>query len=343
MTVKEELKPRAVAIGALVTVVFYLSGLFVILTPLPLIYLSALSGRKNSFYAAGAAFITTVALYFLLLGVSEGAGKVAEISIPLPGVALSSFFSVTAIKIFGGSYLLFFITIGITLGEAVRLDWGFLKGGTRAVVFALILSFVIIFLYGVSDIVSWLREYLVLMVNEIVRIEQEAGVATVQTEYLAKNAKEISLFVLRILPAIIFGFTLLAVFINMLLSRRVIRSQKLFSNSIWDFASFKIPDALIWGIISAALAFFAGSYLFSSDWVKFFGINFIIIFVAIYFFQGLAITMFFIRRMHLSFMRIAVYVTIILFFQVFMFLMVALGLADTWLNFRERVNVAKEE
>jgi len=331
------LRPRSIGIGALIAVCLYISGLLVILTPLPIVYVSATSGRKNGILTAALSFLTVLALYFAVFLFSPASA--GTLSIPLPGLGLVSHFSSVAVQLFGGGYFLFFIVVALVLGEAVRRHWGLVKGGAGAlaaglalvVLLALILQF-----SGAANIITGIKGYLEFMVSEIARLQQTAGVSNAQTAFLTDHGQEVASFVMGVIPSLVFVFALIAVVVNLLFSRRFIRLPHLFSGHMWDVAAFRISDFLIWAVILAAAAFFAGRYVVHANFLEFIGINAVIAMAAVYFFQGLAVTAFFLRRVRFPLIKIAVYIFIILFFQTVGLLIVGLGLADVWVDFRKR-------
>lgn len=335
------MKLKAIGIGSLLTVFLFISGFLVILTPLPLVYVSATSGRKNGFYTAAASFFIILLLYFAVFSLAKTPVGTQALSVPLPGLGLVSHFSLPAIEIFGGGYFLFFLSIALVLGEAVRLHWGLIKGGGRALIAGLALTVsvaLILHFAGVNNVFGSVKDYIEYIVAEVVNIQQAAGVSSAQTMILAERGPEIAQFIFRIIPSLIFVFALVSVVFNILLSRRFIRLPHLFHGHSWDVAAFRIPDAVIWAVIGAVLTFFAGHYLSGNVVLKYFGINLLIALGAVYFFQGLAVTAFFIRRIKFPLFRLLVYLLIILFFQTIGLLIIGLGLTDVWVNFRHRVH-----
>ncbi len=105
--------------------------------------------------------------------------------------------------------------------------------------------------------------------------------------------------------------------------------------------TFRMPDGFVWFIIASGLAFFADHYLLHAGWLKTVGLNGLIAFGAIYFFQGLAVVSFYLGRVRMKFVRIAAYMSIIIFFQSMGLVLVGLGLADVWLHFRDRPRLQK--
>jgi hypothetical protein len=339
--VQVPIRLRSLGLGALIAVCLYVSGLLVILTPLPLVYVSATYGRKNGLLSSALAFILVAALYIGFFIFTQASGTTPDFVIPLPGLGLVSHFSKWGVNLFGLGYFLFFVIVAMVLGEAVRRHWGLVKGGTSALMAGLLLTLFIGLLLefsGAAQLVSSVRGYLEFVVSEIARLQETAGGTTAQTQFLLDHGHEVAAFVFNVIPALIFVFALVAVVVNLLFSRRFIRMPHLFSGHSWDVAAFRVSDLIIWGVIVAAAAFFAGRYLTNMMWLEYIGINTLIALGAIYFFQGLAVTAYFLRRLKIPLLRIAAYILIILFFQSIGILIIGIGLADIWVDFRRRAH-----
>ncbi len=324
--------------GALIAVCLYISGLLVILTPLPLVYVSATAGRKNGVAAAVLSFALVVALYVVAF-LSAPGDNVAALSVPLPGLGLATHFSALSVKLFGGGYFLFFLVVALVLAEAVRYHWGLVKGGSSALIAGLGLALLVALvaeLATATHIIAAVRGYLEYMVAEIAKLQQTAGVANSQTILLQEHGPEVASFVFNIIPSLVFVFALVAVVVNLLFSRRFIRMPHLFSGHSWDVAAFRISDYYVWAVIGAAAVFFAGRYLVKIAPLEYAGINVLIAMGAVYFFQGLAVVSYFLRRVRFPLLKIAAYIFIILFFQSVGVVIMGLGLADVWVDFRRR-------
>ena len=169
---------------------------------------------------------------------------------------------------------------------------------------------------------------------ELARVNQDAGGGG-HLALLADRKEEISSFLLSIMPSIIFVFTLLVVVLNLLVGRRFLKSRKAF-NHVNNVARFRLPDILIWGVIGGGVAFFAGRYMLRLALLDALAINVLIGLAALYFFQGLAIIAYFLQGVRFPLFRMLAYLAIIFFFQVLSVVIIGLGLADVWVNFRLR-------
>ncbi|MFH1874353.1 MAG: DUF2232 domain-containing protein [Pseudomonadota bacterium] len=342
MTNVELLKPKPIGIGALIAIFLYLSGLFVLLTPLPLLYVSATSGRKSGVAATSVALITLFVIYFVFLGAENFQGDLPNFALPLPGLGLGMFFPLATVRYFGLLYFLFFGAIALALAEGFRQQWGLVKGGSRALIGALVFVAIIIFFVGVSDLVVSLKSYLEFIVAEIARVQSESDAYNTQTALFLNQGPQIAGFVLKIFPAIIFVLTLFAVVINQLLFQRIVMRKSLFyAGQKWEVAEFRMPDNLIWVLLGSAGAFLVGQYVLNWSSLTYLGLNVLISFTILYFFQGLSIVAFFVRRIKPLF-RVLFYLVLIFFFQFFAILIIGLGLAEVWVNFRQRFS-SKEQ
>ena len=92
---------------------------------------------------------------------------------------------------------------------------------------------------------------------------------------------------------------------------------------------WEMPELLVWGFIGSGLG-----YLTGIPWLKAVGVNGLVIFLSLYFLQGLSIVAFLFRRFQLP-RSLATLSVILLVFQPFFTLLVAgLGLFDVWFGFR---------
>lgn len=138
----------------------------------------------------------------------------------------------------------------------------------------------------------------------------------------------------KILPAVIGSFALISVWFtatvgNWLIARRC-------NKNIWPkFQMWVLPEKLIWLFIAMALLFFAPAEI-----PKYVAVNCLILLTVIYCFHGFGITVFLMNKYKVPLLfRSFIYVMIVC--QSFgTIVLIVLGLADTWLNFRKLPNTA---
>lgn len=133
-----------------------------------------------------------------------------------------------------------------------------------------------------------------------------------------------------IMPAVLGGFALLAVWFtatvgNWMLGRKDATLQP------WPhFQTWQLPEKLIWPVIICA-----GATIVPIAPIKYVAINLLILSALVYSLQGFSITVFFMNKWKVPLLfRSFVYVMIV--FQSFgTVLLLILGIADTWLNLRK--------
>ena len=314
-----------VVIVTLLSLFCYLSGFFVLFTPLPLFYAFVKRGNKDGLAAA---LLAITVLFFLS---SFALAKV------MPGSSLESSFSSGGVQFFSLAYYGFFAILAYFLADGLRKPYNLQQwiGNSVFVSFgAMVGLFLLVEALGIVPIVSGMKAYLQLVVSELIALNKAAGVDARQLSVLAKHQTEISTFALQILPAVFFIFTLLCAVFNALLGSKVIK------------AGFKLPgrpelfrlsDQVVWLMIGAGIAFFLDAYLLHTSWIRVLALNLLFALSALYFLQGLAVIAYFLRKLRAHFFRTFIYVFIFLFFQTLGPLIVGLGIVDVWFNFRARM------
>jgi len=192
-----------------------------------------------------------------------------------------------------------------------------------------------------SNFIDWMR-------GEI----QETGRSILKL-YPVENTKDPSLwiaseklteFVLRIFPALIILTIWLEGIVNVSLFRRIVSRPASGNDRIImrpEFSTWICPDRFVWGGILAGFLIMTKT----SPLVTI-GINAVILLLAIYFLQGIAIVSFFFRKKNFPLgFRVIAYIMIGTI-QFLPLLVTALGLFDIWIDFRKlrpRVTAEKKE
>jgi uncharacterized protein YybS (DUF2232 family) len=120
------------------------------------------------------------------------------------------------------------------------------------------------------------------------------------------------------------------VWLNILAVRSIFIWRRAVFPDYGDLSSWKIPDKMVWFVIASGALI-----LIPVEGFKIAGLNLILVFLFIYFFQGLSIIHFFFQKKNISrFLRIIFYIMI--FIQHFLLLaVVVLGFFDLWVDFRK--------
>lgn len=134
----------------------------------------------------------------------------------------------------------------------------------------------------------------------------------------------------KIFPAVLAVSGLCIVWFNLIGSTLLWRVTK----SDWkpwpEFSDWRLPESTVWAVISAALLLFL-----PADSLRTSGLNGTIVLFFLYFFQGLAVLATLLQRWTVpSPMKILIYILLLIQGYGF-FLLAAVGLADTWMNFKK--------
>lgn len=137
----------------------------------------------------------------------------------------------------------------------------------------------------------------------------------------------------RIFPAVWLDMTLVVISVNLLLIRRWI-SGLLFSG--WgEFPLWRLEEKWIWAPISAGLLYLVSQLTEFLSPLSWFFLNLLLILAAVYFFQGLSISVYFLRKWLKPIMRMVVLFLLVTFFQPLGLLLIFVGLFDFWFDFRK--------
>lgn len=329
---------RDVGLGALVALALFVSGFLVILTPLPFIYLF-LSRSRGTAFAAAFVSLSVAVLVYLFFSMGQGAIVSKGFEAALPGVMLGAFLPSAVVKIVGIGYFLFFIVVGFSLAEGAVRKWGLLKLGGISLALGLGVIFIIVCgaaLYDSVNLVSGVRAFLAQTLSQIVSMNETQGVSTsMDVVFLANNADGIAKFMLGISPSLVFVLALVAVVVNLLIGRRFIRTGHAFSH-LHNVARFRMPDFVIWAVIISGMVFFAEKYVFQSLSLEMTSINLLIGLAALYFFQGLAVVVYYLQGIRVPLIKTLAYVMLIFFFQTIGMAIIGVGVADVWVDFRRK-------
>jgi uncharacterized protein YybS (DUF2232 family) len=325
---------RGSAVAALISFALYFSGLLIMLTPLPILYAWVARGRLAGAAAAAVSLAAIAAAYLFLLQAVGGEGLPYML---IPGQGLAGELPLHFIRVAGIGYFAFYVAMAVALAEGARRRWEVGRWGlvTLAASVAVLLAIALYAaLTGFAQVVEGLRSYALLVINEVIKANEAAGAAS-QASFLAGRAEAAASFFVGIMPALAFVFTAIAVAVNMAVGRRLIRAHHAFSH-VHNMARFRLPDWFIWGVIAAGCAFFADQYLVHAGWPGTVAMNCLICLAALYFFQGMAVVVYFLQGVRFPLFRTLAYVAMIFFLQAVGPALMAVGIVDVWVNFRLR-------
>ena len=320
-------------------VLLYLSGIFTILTPLPFLYVYFKDGRRSF----GVAVAVSVSVVFLLHTLSVGTAYEAF----LPRLLWYPDSKTSLGVVFGiAQYLLYMVVAGL-IAQAWRasrsVHWLFWR---LAVVFFLVcatLAAATALIDGRS-LYAMLRESLGIVIHDLAEIQSAQGGPVVLS--LSQEERIVDV-IMQTLFGASFAWLFIIALINSAFFSRFF-GQRLAAKDmagLGRFSQWRVPFYAVWVLIVAVALLLLNSYGGDSrnplalwpilvDTAS----NVLVILLALYWLQGVAIARFFVKKWQWGmWMQVILYLTIGLFFQVMGPLLLGLGFFDTWINSRERV------
>lgn len=157
---------------------------------------------------------------------------------------------------------------------------------------------------------------------------QDTDLSLEDKAQLSDQVRRFGKILFRTTPGIIFGFSLLITWANILLTRQI--AAKLCGHPLRRFDNWQTPFHMVW-LLVAALAIAA----FFDGWAFWLGVNAIIVLCMIYFLQGMAVlTHFVIKYKAPLLLRVCIYSLVFITLQTSLIFLAAAGLFDTCFNLR---------
>ncbi|MBW1670789.1 MAG: DUF2232 domain-containing protein [Deltaproteobacteria bacterium] len=164
--------------------------------------------------------------------------------------------------------------------------------------------------------------------------EKSSGIYPLELENWFRQFKEV---IIRFLPGLLGSIFVITSLSNILVPK-IYLAERLKNEAFAPvFTQWKLPEPLIWVIITAGALAFWGKGIFNVC-----GENALLVLSSIYFLQGLAIVAFYFEKLKVpAFIRWIIY--ILLCIQWYgLILVVIIGVSDVWFALRARVPAAKE-
>jgi uncharacterized protein YybS (DUF2232 family) len=211
----------------------------------------------------------------------------------------------------------------LTLGSTVLWGTGLM----------LLLGFVILTGVGLTKNmgpIELVLGYLQSNLKGTVDVYEQMGGGQEKAVQLRQFARALMEIIARIYPSLVVVGTGFVVWLNVVLSRHVFRLGNLPYPEFGPTDRWWAPEYMVWGVIAAGFSLFlpVGA-------IRWAAINALIVLLSVYVFHGLSIVLFFLNKYRVpSWIRLGVYF-LILFQQIFLFLLALAGLFDQWIDFRK--------
>jgi uncharacterized protein YybS (DUF2232 family) len=174
------------------------------------------------------------------------------------------------------------------------------------------------------------RQGMIQQLESAVRMQEKMGFSQESLTLLKDRTPQLLEMMIQVLPALLLLSFALVVLVNVLYLGRRFPVQRATWFDLVSLREWKAPEPLVWGLIACGFALFVPGF----NLLRIIAMNLLLIIGAYYFAQGLAVIGFYFHKNKVPrFLRGLTYVLII-FQQIFMLLVVGLGLFDLWGDFR---------
>ncbi|MDO9566196.1 MAG: YybS family protein [Candidatus Desulfaltia sp.] len=232
--------------------------------------------------------------------------------------------------------IFFFIELllfGFVLGELIEINLSIEK--TILYACALVLSAGLLGLFFYSnisnvEITALISEYVAKNLKLTIALYEKMGMPEENIRFFSNSLENIQYVLLRIIPAMIVVSSFFMAWATLLIAKPILKSRGLFYPDFGSLNLWKVPDSFVWGAIGCGLIL-----ILPERGIKMVGLNGLIILMAIYFFQGVAIVSFFFEKKHFSSILKFVLYSLIAIQQVIALIIIGIGFSDIWLNYRK--------
>jgi uncharacterized protein YybS (DUF2232 family) len=151
---------------------------------------------------------------------------------------------------------------------------------------------------------------------------------TIQT--LSRSLENIQYVLVRVIPGMAVMSTLFVTWVNLLMTRSLVRFRGLKALNFGSLNRWKSPEILVWVVIAGGLLL-----LVPVKSLKIIGLNIVIALIMIYFIQGISIVSFYFDKRKFPRILRGVLYGLIGVQQLFSLLVIGLGFFDLWIDFRK--------
>ena len=239
------------------------------------------------------------------------------------------------------TFLVEYAVLALIMSETIRMRLEFDKCIFFSAVTSGILTALLLFVL-VGNEESSLTEYFHQQVKEqfkeAIEAAEAGGENPAELQAVEEFAESASRMIASSYPAFILVGTFIAAILNYALVRLLwirLYGRELFSEK--KFYEWVIPDPPIWLLISSVLAL-----VLAEGGIETVALNIFIVMVFLYFLQGLAITIHFLKSRNVAVVFWVILFVVMLIQPIFMGLVAGIGVFDMWVDFRKLRRVEED-
>lgn len=256
-----------------------------------------------------------------------------KIGLAVPGFTIIAMIIILGRFSFDVFFLLELLIIGFVLSELIELKLSIEKTFVYACIVVLSSSVLVVLFYSnitglqVGSLVS---AYIVKNLELTLEFYQSMGMPEENIRLISNSMESFQYVLIRIIPALAIALILFIIWTSLMLAKPMFKTKNLFYPDFGRLKLWKAPEYLVWVAIACAILI-----LIPDKAIRLMGINGILILMAIYFFQGMAIVSFYFeKRQFPRLLKLFLY-SLIAIQQVILLIVVMLGFFDIWFNFRK--------
>ncbi|WP_155320629.1 YybS family protein [Desulfosarcina ovata] len=300
---------KDIATGVMATLVIFSASVFMpvigflfsMFIPLPVLFYRTKLGRRHGMIVP---LVAIAVIGFIIGGITMDI--VFFSGLMLLGFALSEMFE-KALPVEMAIVAACGIVLGVGLGAMVMYSIASNKG-----------------------VVSLVSAYVATNLKLSLQLYQSIGIPQETIDAISGSLDRIQYVLVRILPSLVAASTLFVAWTNLIAARPILERRGLAFPDYGRLNRWRAPDVLIWGVIGSGLIM-----LLPATGFRLIGINGLLVVLTVYFIQGIAIVSFFFEKKKLPRpIRVVLYIMIALQ-QLFLLVIVCIGLFDMWINFRK--------
>lgn len=227
-----------------------------------------------------------------------------------------------------GFYFLFYLGVGAALGESrtrgLADDAAVALAGGLGVGLILVLLLVVGLSGGVAPMEVWRAQWQAEL-DMFLAAYRDSGLTEAELASLRQGLTKTAGVLLKMAPGLLAASSLLIAWGNLMTVRRAQRGRQ----PQQSLTTWRAPELLVWPVIAGGVSLVLGE-----GWLYWAGANLLVILGVIYFFQGMAVMVYWLERKNAPpLLRTAVFVLVAV--EPYLALVAALaGLFDMWFNLR---------
>jgi uncharacterized protein YybS (DUF2232 family) len=245
------------------------------------------------------------------------------------GLMLLAYGRLTVDLLFFSELLLIGYLLAESLADRRPVEVVVLKPAAAAVLSGVVILTVAAHANGQGLVVA-VSEYVATNLALSLKLYESMGIPAEHIRTIERSADLIQEVLIRLMPALAAILALLVSWITLLLARALLRSREMAFPDYGPLNRWKPPETLVWVVIGCGIG-----VMMPDLTIKTLAINGLLVSLTIYFLAGIAIVAwFFDKKSFPRLVRVFLY-SLIVMQQLFLLLVIGLGLFDVWLDFRK--------